>query len=287
MLWDITFLYSIRPAGEPGVRTFARVEAGPRDANALAAVRFARDLETPPDVRPADLVAPPSMDADLSEWAEVSPRPLEGLMDWKPDFTHESSRKSRLVPGEGDLSARVRLGTWRDSYHVAIEVVDDIHVAESGSGLWRGDSVSLLQTTARGAEVEPVVLTIAFAGGEPRYELGTPAGAFAHSGPRGGAAAPGPGTRQETLSLPAGAAGNRTPVSASIRFAAWRNETRGITTYEIEIPKSLWPIESGVYWDLVVSENDGVGREGGLQIASGPWGIEETGAGGILVETGE
>jgi hypothetical protein len=285
MLWDITFLYSIRAPGAGSVEKPVVVGVAPRDADALAGPRLARNLETPPEVRPVDLAAEPCIDADLSEWAGVAPRSLEGVTDWKPDFVSESVEKSRFCPGRNDLSARLWFGCWRDSYFVAIEVEDDLHVAPLRRDLWRSDSVSLLQTPGHGAEVEPVVLTIGFAGGEPRFEFGTPVNGFAFSDAQGNLPAPLPGMRQETMALPAGFAGNRTPVSASVRFAAWRDETSRTTTYEIAIPKNLWPIESGVYWDVVVNENDGAGREGGLQIASSLWGIEETGAGGVMCET--
>jgi hypothetical protein len=181
----------------------------------------------------------------------------------------------------------LRVGTWQDSYHVAVEVTDDVHATDPGPYLWCSDSVSLLQTPARGSEVEPVILTIGFAGGATRYELGTPVSGFAISDPPGYFPAPLPGTRQETVSVPVGAAGNRAPISASIRVAAWRDEARGMTTYEIEIPKNLWPIESGIFWDVAVNENDGEGREGGLQLASSNWGIEETGAGAVTAANAE
>ena len=89
-------------------------------------------------------------------------------MDWKPDFAHRSRLKTRSYGGIIDLAATVRAGQTADSFYFAVEVTDDAHWAAPSSGLWRGDSVTLLLAEAGGEEVDPTILTVALTRGEPR-----------------------------------------------------------------------------------------------------------------------
>ena len=67
----------------------------------------------------------------------------------------------------------------------------------------------------------------------------------------------------------------------SIEIAIWRDPSSRRTTYELQVAESVFNCGPDVIWDLFVNENDGLGREGALQLASSMWGTEESAIGGI------
>ena len=51
--------------------------------------------------------------------------------------------------------------------------------------------------------------------------------------------------------------------------------------YELRVPKALFAGGTDRCWDLLINDDDGLGREGALQLASSVWGIEESAVGAI------
>ncbi len=282
LLWDCAFLYCVKaPQGDPAAQSTVVVRQERPDPDAMAALRIARDLEDTPAFEIPALSVAPVVDADLTEWAGVEPRRLDGVMDWTPDFAQRSTDKSRLHGGGTDCAATVRMGFSGDDLLVAIEVTDDRHCASPSPGLWRSDSVALLFGEPKNDETDPLLLTLGLVNGLPRFELGTTAGTLATSDPAGQETAESPGHRR--FALPPVIAGpvELPKLSQSIEIAARRDESAGRTFYEFRVPKVLFRYGPDFYWDLFINENDGQDRAGALQMASATWGVEETQIGSL------
>jgi hypothetical protein len=284
-LWDCTFLYHVAP---PPVRMPAgrrpllldRREAPP---DAIAALRKARDLEEPVRLRLPQLPGTPRIDGDLSDWPAgpgAATRRLETVLDWKPDFAHRSRAKSRAYGGREDLAATVRAGRAGSSLCLAVAVTDDAHVAAPGPGLWRSDSITLLLATGGGEEVDPTLLTVALVDAVPRFELGTAVEAAAASDHPGREPDSFPGPRRFEVPPPGPGGATLLPPGSMLEIAVRRDDEGRRTVYEISAPIPAVVAGRDLYWDIIVNENDGRGREGALQLASSVWGVEETAIGG-------
>ncbi len=283
LLWDCTFLYNVTVPGN-GVSQGDRelvIRRADADPDAIASLKLASDLENPPRVEVPQLPAAPTIDGDLSDWPVQYGQRLQDLMDWKPDFAHRSRWKTRAYGGKQDIAAVVRAGQTADAVYLSAEVTDDVHFASPAPGLWRSDSMTLLFVSAKSDEADPTMLTAALVNGAPQFELGTAVAAIAAS----------PQPDREPISLPGartfilpplrqtGAAGIAPGVSIDVLVCRIRPSNR--TVYELRVPKTLFPYGPDTRWDVIINENDGLGREGGLQIGSAGWGIEETAIGSI------
>lgn len=277
MTWDINFLYYVRTVESqiPPASEITICQERP-DPDAIAALRLARDLAQPPRAGIGTLRAAPHIDAAFSDWSGVDARRLESVMDWRPDFVHRSREKSRSYGGRDDLSADIRLAWTGDDLCIAATVIDDVHHASPGPGIWRSDSLTLQFGEPRGETVDPCMLTVALVGGVVRLELGNAVMTAAVSAPAG--RLPDVGSSRDRFTLGTSAVGGILPVQIGvvIEAAARRSESLHRTWYELRVPRAIVRPDAEVYWDLLVNENDGLGREGALQLASSVWSIEES-----------
>jgi hypothetical protein len=281
LAWDIAYLYDIEPPDESQETVLEEYMMAPADAGTITALRAGRDLENPPEYEVPVLNHQPVIDGSLEDWYPVEPLRLDSVMDWKPDFALRTRGGIRIPTGKEDASAVVYLGRTEGSILVGIEVMDDVHASDPRPGLWRGDAVTLWWAHAGGETTDPRMLTVALAGGVPRYELGTAARARSVSDAFGPGLAPLPGPRSFLLSPSAGGMSGNSGGGGRLELAIVRHVASRTTVYEIRVPDDVWPIDEEGYWDLVIHDNDGRGREGGLQPASSLWAIEETAIGAI------
>ncbi len=282
LLWDCAFLYCIsEPQAVPAERKMIVIRQDRPDPDGVAALRMARDLEDPPTFEIHTLPSAPRVDAEFSEWAGVKPHRLSGVMDWAPDFVHRCGTKARSYAGSEGCAADVRMGLFGEDLYVAVEVSDDVHCTSPAPGLWRSDSVSLIFGEPKGEEIDPLLLTVSLVNGVPRFELGTVVSTFAVSDPAGQELVSAPEPRQFLLpALSVGVISLPKPAQ-SLEIAARRDEATRRTWYEFRVPRLLLRYGPDFYWDLLVNENDGVGRAGALQMASATWGTEETQIGSL------
>jgi hypothetical protein len=141
--------------------------------------------------------------------------------------------------------------------------------------------VSLIFGEPKGEEIDPLLLTVSLVNGVPRFELGTVVSTFAVSDPAGQELVSAPEPRQFLLpALSVGVISLPKPAQ-SLEIAARRDEATRRTWYEFRVPRLLLRYGPDFYWDLLVNENDGVGRAGALQMASATWGTEETQIGSL------
>ncbi|HPD29467.1 MAG TPA: PQQ-binding-like beta-propeller repeat protein [Phycisphaerae bacterium] len=277
MIWDINFLYCVQPpiaAAHGGEQVTIR-QSRP-DPDAIAALRLARDLETPPQVSIGTLQRPPHVDAEFSEWSTVEPVELRDVMDWRPDFVHRSRWKSRFYGGGDDLSAKVRLAWAGDSLCIAADVTDDAHVTTACPGLWRFDSITLQISEGGSEDVDPLMLTVGSVNGIVRLEMSSPVMMLAASDPPGTERHCEPGIRRFALSRPGAAGAGGPEATLYVEAAVQRDDFSRRTRYEIAMPRQLLRYGPESYWDLLINDNDGQGREGALQLASSIWSIEES-----------
>jgi outer membrane protein assembly factor BamB len=281
LAWDIAYLYDIEPPDESEETVLEEYMMPPEDADTITALRVGRDLEKPPEVEVPLLDEQPVIDGSLEDWYPVEPLRLDSVMDWKPDFALRTRGGIRIPAGKEDASAVVYLGRTEGSILAGIEVMDDVHVSDPRPGLWRGDAVTLWWAHGGGETTDPRMLTVALSGGVPRYELGTAVRARAVSDPPGQRPAPLPGPRSFLVPSFGGIPAGNTASGGRLEVAIRRDETSRSTVYEMRIPSDVWPVDEEGYWDIVIHDNDGQGREGGLQPASSLWAIEETAIGAI------
>lgn len=287
LLWDCAFLYCVKaPSSDRPTNSQVVIRQEHPDPDAMASLRMARDLEDPPLLDIPRLAVCPRVDADLSEWSDVKPRLLSGVMDWSPDYARRSTVGARSYNGEEHCTADVRFAFHGDDLYIAVEVTDDRHCARPAPGLWRSDSVTLMSGEPKGEEIDPLFLTVALVNGVPRFELGTAVATFMASDPAGQELAAGPGPRR--FPLPASSNGPFVlpEPTQSIELAARRDEHSRRTVYEIRAPKAVFRYGPDSFWDFFINDNDGSGRSGALQIASATWGTEETQTGSLRAVSG-
>jgi len=287
VMWDIAYLYDVEPPSPAAETVLEDFPLPPKDAGAITALRAARDLSEPPAVEIPVLDETPVVDGSLDDWYPVEALRLNSLMDWKPDFVLRTHGGMRIPRDKDDASAAVYLGRTGDAILVGIEVADDVHVAEPRPGLWRGDAVTLWWAHTGGETTDPRMLTVAFAGGAPRYELGTAAEMWAVSDPPGANPLLSPGPRSFALPSLGGRMSGDVSAGGRLEVAVRRDEPARTTVYEMRVPEVLWPVDTESYWDVIIHDNDGEGREGGLQLASSLWCIEETGTGAVHTQPPE
>lgn len=186
---------------------------------------------------PAGAVA---LDGDLSEWSRarfISMQPPEDWVALEDD-----------APTPSDISGRFAAMWDADALYFAVAVTDDGHHNDSsGELIWMGDSVQ-------------IGLDVARDGGTGGYD--------AEDDWEYGWALTGSGQQSWRWHAPDGA-----PAAANT-FVATRAESRTTTTYEVRMPASdlgLTTLEAGrrIGAGLIVNENDGDGRTGWIEWASG------------------
>ncbi|WP_168123473.1 sugar-binding protein [Paenibacillus sp. HB172176] len=166
-----------------------------------------------------------SLDGDFSDWANLTGIQLP---------TNSEQVMMDNWAGSEDLSADVRFAYDDNRLYIGIKVIDDVHNAVSGSGLWHGDSVQMAfgQDGSYGPEYG-----FSDAGGTPavwRYSDGT-----AVLGP-------------DEVELATSRNGNETVYEAAIPWQA------------IFASK---PVDS-LRFSLLVNDNDGSGRKGWIEWTS-------------------
>jgi len=281
MLWDCTFLYDFEtPEDDPPADT-QNVSLAGKHADAIGSLKLAADLEDPVQMKIQALAPVPAIDGDLSDWSDVKERRLGAVSDFKPDFAHRNRNKSRVYGGAADLSAIVRVGQADGFFCLAVEVTDDIHVAAPRPGLWRSDSVTFVLAESGQPEIDPTLLTVALVDGVPRFEVGSAVSTVASSNHITHESVTGPGPAHFVLPPLREATTSLILPGATIDLAIRRNEASRRTRYELRFPKPVAIQSADLYWDVLINDNDGSGREGALQLASSVWGIEETAIGSI------
>lgn len=171
--------------------------------------------------------APPTIDGDLSDWesAVVASIPVRDgqveLAGWA---------------GDADLSAAVRAQHDDANLYLAFEIVDDVHSAQSGSTMWRGDSVQFAFSpgSAYGPEY-----TAAVVDGVAELIRGTVGGAIADAG---------------LVEIAGSTTGNTTIIEIAMPWAT-------IT--------SAVPASGSLPFTFLVNDNDGTGRRGWVEWTPG------------------
>jgi hypothetical protein len=275
VIWDINFLYRLGLPENSSVAVADEKMLDRAQPDALAAIRLARDLESPRVVTVNKIDDSPTIDGDLDEWSGLQAIDLTAASHFKPDFAQTSVAKHRAVRSDEDLAARIYCASADGTVYIAVEVQDDTHVANSSPGLWRNDSVSLMAAHPHLDLTDPLIATFACLPGVTRIEVGNPVQVMVAPDPPGVV----PDVIQQArtidasiaaamLSLPAG--------DSEIQAASRRHDALGITCYEFAVPQSWLDSADGARFDLVIHDNDGQGRKGALHLASLHWSIEET-----------
>jgi outer membrane protein assembly factor BamB/tetratricopeptide (TPR) repeat protein len=281
---DYTYLYCFGPPGRSGSRTRGKITVARKepDPDSVAGLKTAADVEEHADGRVRLSEVSPRIDGSLDDWNRAAWVTLEGAADWHPDHVHYGRRKSRGAQQPEQESARVAIAELPECVCIAARVRDDLHVAPSRRSLWRGDSVLLAFLQASPVptvQAGPLVYTIALVDGVPCV-VGGPI----HD-PRpvpldpclwptelrslvSGATVPWIRRWQTEAQAEAG--------KDAVQVAAIRNEREGETLYEIRLPRPLLPTGRLRLWDIAVHDDDGYGRRGCLQLASGVWSVEGT-----------
>ena len=191
----------------------------------------------------------PSLTAQIIPMRAASSRPpdftVDTLISVQSLFSANPLTESRDWKGPDDLSARVWLGLSKNALQMLFEVRDDIHVQkERAARMYIGDSI---QIAFRSYEQDGDWL-IGLSGGSGASEPEV----FVWTAPSGiGTAAASSATRLDVVRE-----GNCTRYAFSMPYS-----TLGLS------PESLR--NNGLRFNFMVNDNDGEGRDGWIQLASG------------------
>ena len=153
----------------------------------------------------------------------------------------QPSKKHLLWQGKKDLSAEIRLALNRESLNLEIDVLDDVHVQpESGRFVWKGDNVQLALTIPGQSGSWEIGLTRLPSGKSETFVWYAPAGFHAEK------------------------------CASGIRLRTERKQDH--TIYRAELPLAVLgttyeTVKRGIQFNLLVNDNDGECRKGGIQIA--------------------
>ena len=153
----------------------------------------------------------------------------------------QPSKKHLLWQGKKDLSAEIRLALNRESLNLDIDVCDDVHVQpETGRFTWKGDNVQLALTIPGQSGSWEIGLTRLPSGKSETFVWYTPAGFHAEK------------------------------CASGIRLKTERKKDH--TLYRAELPLALLgtsyeAMKRGIQFNLLINDNDGECRKGGIQIA--------------------
>jgi len=289
---DYTYLYAFGPPAAAGKARTGRAAPAVEDPDAIAACKLAADVEHPEAGTIALSSVQPAIDGDLDDWSGTKWVRLVGAWCWQPDHVHLSRAKPRGAPRPADCSAWLAAAEDDQAVYLAVRVQDDRHVARTGGGLWRFDSVHVRFLPGDATRpVGAVAFTFALVDGMACVQYGPIAA------PRD--VLPDvrlwPAAAREVFEK--GLAGwirrykdraARTPLEANVAVGIRRDALLRRTTYEIRIPRALLPAPGAPspvelpgaerswswLWDIAISDNDGHGREGALELGSGMLGLE-------------
>lgn len=172
-------------------------------------------------------------------------RPADFILDQHSQtfsfWEAQPDKKHLLWRGKNDLSAEIRLSLSGKALNLNIDVLDDVHFQpESGRLVWKGDNVQFALSIPGQTGSWEIGLTRLQSGKSETFIWSAPSGFDPEKSAAG-------------IRLSTGRQGNRTVYRAEIPFAVLG------TAYE--------KMKQGVQFNLLVNDNDGECRKGGIQIA--------------------